>query len=456
MVRLLSLLSLFVLPLSAETLLTESFETVPDGELPDGWVAETGEWAVQGGELRGVATDYLSKLILPLGEQENVAVEATVRFERVKNDARWLALMVRNPAGQPSPFLIFTHRFDRTKSNGTEIGFRTGGQKPGWSILRTAAAKVPPVLGEAHRLRVAVRGRRITGYIDERETTSGWLPSAVPAKGQVGLIVSDVTAVFDDLKIETLPPPGPEDVLPTGRPRPLIIGHRGFNAECPENTLISIKSGFDAGADAVEIDLRLTSDGQLVLLHDNTVDRTTNGQGKIADLTFEQARALDAGSWKDPKYADQRIPTFDEALDAAKGRGPLLLDLKCEGLLERIAEAVRAKGMADQVICCCWTPSAAEDARKYLPEAPACFLGSAPAAVPVDWLSGLLGHGLRAMSLNYQSLTPELVRAAHLKAMPVYAWTVNDPSLMELCCAMGVDGILTDDPPLALQSVSDR
>lgn len=442
-------------PLAAEPLLTESFDQVADGALPQGWRVEGGRWAVQSGELRAAATDYLSKIVLPLGELPDVALEVTARFEKVRNDARWLALMVRQPRGEESPFLLFTSRFDRTRPNGTEIGLRT--DKPDWNVLRTAAAAVPPVLGEPHRLRVEVRGIRLRGLIDGREVIAGYLPSSVPRTGEVGLLVSDVSAVFDDLLVETLPPPAPDDGLPVvGRARPLIIGHRGYHAGAPENTLTSIRQGFEQGADAVEIDLAKTADGHLVLLHDRTVNRTTNGQGAVAELTLEQVRALDAGSWKDAKYAGERIPTFDEALDAARGHGPLLLDLKAEGLLDLISEAVRAKGMVDQVICCCWTMTAAEDARRYLPEAPACFLGSVPTTLPRDWLAGMLRHGLRALSLNYQSLTPEVVRAAHLRAMPVYAWTVNDPGSVELLTAMGVDGILTDDPAMALAVVTPQ
>lgn len=450
MTRLLCLLCCLA-PLAAEPLLQQNFDQIADGGLPAEWRVEGGKWAVQGGELRAEPTGYISKIVLPLGEIPDVALEVTARFTKVKNDARWLALMVRQPKQQEAPFLIFTSRFDRTKANGTEIGFRTG--DAGWNVLRTAAAPVPPVLDETHMLRVEVRGHRVRGLIDGQETITAFLPGTVPTTGEIGLIVSDVSAVFDNLTVEALPPADPADEPPlTGRPRPLVIGHRGYHARAPENTLVAIREAFDAGADAVEIDLARTADGHLVLLHDRTVDRTTDGRGAIAELTLEQVRKLDAGSWKDQRYAGEPVPTFDEALATAAGRGPLLLDLKAEGLLELISSAVRAKGMLDQVVLCCWTNTQAADARRHLPEAPACKLGSVPNNLPADWFANLLGQGLRALSLNYQSLSPEVIRAAHLRAMPVYAWTVNDAGSMTMLAAMGVDGILTDDPVLALKA----
>ncbi len=444
-------------PLAAEPLLSENFDAVADGELPAGWRVEGGRWAVRGGQLRAEPAGYVSKVVLPLGELASAAVEVTVRFEQVKDNARWLALMVRQPQGQPTPFLIFTHRFDRTRPNGLEFGFLNSAKPVQWRIYRAAGVPVAPVLGEPHRLRCEVRGRRVRGLLDGRLVLTAYLPSEVPPRGEVGLIVSDVTAVFDDLVVESLPPPdAAEEAWLHGRPRPLIIGHRGDSAHAPENTVAAIRQAFDAGADAVEVDVAQTADGHLVLLHDATVDRTTDGTGKLADLTLDRVRALDAGSWKDARYAGERVPTFGEALQAATERGLLLLDLKAEGLLESIAAEVRAKEMTDRVLLCCWSARQAADARQHLPEAPACQLGSAPLEPPADWFRAILAKGLRGLSMNYQSLTPEFVREAHLRAMPVYAWTINDPGSIELVSAMGVDGILTDDVPMALAAAAPR
>jgi glycerophosphoryl diester phosphodiesterase len=110
-----------------------------------------------------------------------------------------------------------------------------------------------------------------------------------------------------------------------------IIAHRGSSADRPECTLASIQRAIEAGATAVEVDVRTTKDGHLVILHDATLDRTTNGKGKLQEKTVAEVRRLDAGSWFDPKYRDQRVPTLKEVLVLCKGKVDVLLDLKQQG-----------------------------------------------------------------------------------------------------------------------------
>jgi len=107
-----------------------------------------------------------------------------------------------------------------------------------------------------------------------------------------------------------------------------IIAHRGCSAKAPENTLASIRSAFDTGATAVEVDVRLTSDGQLILLHDATLDRTTSGQGQAREHTLQEIRKLDAGSWFAPEFRNEPIPLLSEALEVCRGKIDLMLDLQ--------------------------------------------------------------------------------------------------------------------------------
>src|SRR5437762_305021 len=111
-----------------------------------------------------------------------------------------------------------------------------------------------------------------------------------------------------------------------------VAGHRGVARFAPENTLVSCRQAVEGGVRVLEIDLCLTKDNVLVLMHDPTVDRTTNGQGAVVDLTLDEIRKLDAGSWKDKKYAGERVPTLEEICDACRGKATLMLDLKCPGL----------------------------------------------------------------------------------------------------------------------------
>ena len=110
--------------------------------------------------------------------------------------------------------------------------------------------------------------------------------------------------------------------------RPWVIGHRGVPLAAPENTLSSLELATRHGADLIEIDLHLSADGQLMVIHDDTVDRTTNGTGQVGDLSFSELRALDAGSWMGPQFRGERIPTLNEALDLTAGRAGLVIELK--------------------------------------------------------------------------------------------------------------------------------
>lgn len=130
-----------------------------------------------------------------------------------------------------------------------------------------------------------------------------------------------------------------------------LVNHRGLSPGYPENTLVAFRNSIAMGVDAIEIDLRATKDGEIVIMHDDTVDRTTDGAGKVSDLTLAQIKALDAGSYAGAQFAGQKVPTFEEALATAKGTGVrLLLDIKTAAVTERSVRLAEQYGMVDQVI----------------------------------------------------------------------------------------------------------
>src|SRR5688572_19666401 len=131
-----------------------------------------------------------------------------------------------------------------------------------------------------------------------------------------------------------------------------IVGHRGSRSDRPENTLASTWQAIAAGATAVEVDVRLTKDGQLVLRHDATLDKTTNGKGPIKDKTLAELQQLDAGSWFDPKFAGEKIPTLQQALIVCRGKIDVLLDLKESGeeYAQLVAAAIKEHGEETRTI----------------------------------------------------------------------------------------------------------
>jgi len=150
-----------------------------------------------------------------------------------------------------------------------------------------------------------------------------------------------------------------------------VIGHRGSSADRPENTIASIRRAVEGGAHAAEVDVRTTQDGALVCMHDATVDRVTDGKGKIAELTLREIKRLDAGSKFDLKYAGERVPTLREVLEFSKGKIGVMLDLKEEGddYVNRIVRDVRQHGEPKRLVIGVRSVEAAKVFRKLLPEA---------------------------------------------------------------------------------------
>src|SRR5215471_17990306 len=127
------------------------------------------------------------------------------------------------------------------------------------------------------------------------------------------------------------------------------ISHRGEHLHHPENTIAAFQAAVDAGADFFELDVRTTSDGKLVLMHDSNVDRCTNGHGEVANMTFDEIRTLDAGVKMGPEFAGTKVPTFDEALEFARGKIGVYIDAKRISAKD-LVDAVERYGMEDRVV----------------------------------------------------------------------------------------------------------
>ena len=235
-------------------------------------------------------------------------------------------------------------------------------------------------------------------------------------------------------------------------PRPgfAVIAHRGNSVSAPEDTLAAIREAFDLGVPIVEVDVYLSRDGVPVVFHDETVERTTNGTGVVWEKTLAELKALDAGAWKGPRYAGERIPTLAEALEAARGRGRLLLDLKMEGMGRAIAEVLRRLGMPpESVLAGTWSPSQANDVAAHLKGAAILAAGDAPTTWDGGYFARERARGIAVLEIG-ANWSREFVAAANAHGLAVYAYTINDEPTMRELIEMGVDGIETDDPALLL------
>ncbi len=244
--------------------------------------------------------------------------------------------------------------------------------------------------------------------------------------------------------------PAPAPLTPKMSRRVGAIGHRGGAfGKAPDNTLAALRLAFQDGAAGVEVDTRLTFDGIAVCFHDDTLERTTDGFGPVADITLADLKLLDAGSKYDPAFADERVPTLVEAMNEAKGKGILYLDIKTQGQADEFLRAVNETGFPVEDLWF-WTPGDlqyAAEIRALIPNAK-IFLGAPDAAWLTDpnYFSSLRAAGVAGFS--YGSANPDIAFAAKAKSegFIVEVFTILDPDAMRSAAAGGVDYIETDFP----------
>jgi glycerophosphoryl diester phosphodiesterase len=240
--------------------------------------------------------------------------------------------------------------------------------------------------------------------------------------------------------------------------RPLVTSHAACKGHAPENTIAGINAAVRLGADAIEIDVHCTSDGVPVLIHDETVDRTTDGAGNIHDMTFDVVRALDAGARQfAPRFEGERIPTLAEVLDLTKGQALLQIEIKQTGIEETVARVVReAAAVADCEVHSFW-PQVVKAARQAEPRMAAALLTDGRRIVDWDDFYGFaLSLGAQGVSVYYSHATPEIVRRGQLRSLTFMTWTVDDEKDIETVVSAGVDSVCSNFPDIVATVVNSR
>ncbi|MCH7835733.1 MAG: glycerophosphodiester phosphodiesterase [Chloroflexi bacterium] len=225
--------------------------------------------------------------------------------------------------------------------------------------------------------------------------------------------------------------------------RPLVISHRARAGHAPENTLAGIRAALQIGADAIEVDVQASADGLPVLMHDLTLDRTTNGSGDLVSLTLEQLQALDAGG--------EPVPTFAQALEMTRGRALLVAEIKRPGCERALAEVIRAAEALADVMVWSFLPPALEAMRQAEPMVPGALL-IAPQSMG-NWPSMqdlALRLDLQAVSVFHLNLDASVIAQARRHGLAVYAWTADTERDIQRLLDLGVDGIVTNYPERAL------
>jgi glycerophosphoryl diester phosphodiesterase len=238
----------------------------------------------------------------------------------------------------------------------------------------------------------------------------------------------------------------------------LVIAHRGASGHAPENTLAAFKKAVALGAMFIETDLQLSRDARFVAIHDATVNRTTNGQGAVHDMTLAELRRLDAGSWFGSGFAGERIPTLDELLEFSKKHDVVFyLELKPGGSWggeHALIGALRESGEIPRAVVISFDPTIVLNLRKIEPTVMTGLLYDGQIPNPLE---KAVEVGARQLAVRGDLVTPALLAGARKKDLQVVCWTVNHPAHMRMLTAAGVDGIMSDYPDrlVALQKKVD-
>jgi len=245
-------------------------------------------------------------------------------------------------------------------------------------------------------------------------------------------------------------------------PRPLIFAHRGSSAYAPENTLAAFNLAISQGAPAIELDAKLSADNQVVVIHDATVDRTTDGTGRVSQMSLPALRELDAGTPFSQAFRGEKIPTLAEVFETVGKRAIINVELTNyytfpgDGLADKVCELVKKFGLQETIIFSSFFPSNLKRTRILLPNVQRGLL--APEGWKGWWARsfGFNFSNYQALHLNLSDMTAQQVARVHRLKRRVHVWTVNAAADMRRLLNWGIDGFFTDDPKLALEILETR
>ncbi len=242
--------------------------------------------------------------------------------------------------------------------------------------------------------------------------------------------------------------------------RPVIIAHRGSSFTAPENTLASSRLAWAQDSDAVEVDVYLTTDKQIVCLHDESTARTTGVDLKIAGASWDQVKGLDAGSWKSERYKREPIPLLESIIESIPPSKSLFIEIKTKTeIIHRLNEIILSSGKSNQIIFICFDFDTLKSAHAAMPGIPVMWLfceskdeitGKRPSLHP-SRIKKAHEAGFDAMDVYFECVDPGVVAACRARGLGLYVWTVDDPEEAGRLFKMGVDGITTNKPDLMLE-----
>ncbi len=229
------------------------------------------------------------------------------------------------------------------------------------------------------------------------------------------------------------------------------IAHRGASGIAPENTLAAFEKALEFDLDAVELDVHATKDGKVIVMHDATLDRTTNITGRIQELTYAEITAADAGSWFSSEYKGEKVPTLSDALDMINGHAVTVVEIKAQDIAEKVVRVIEKSNACDDVVVISFHPDNIYAVRQLKPQIPTGLLISMdvsdnPRSQAIELAHRTVAVGASTLSVSHQMLSPEFVYVIHQRGINLWTWTIDDIARIQEVAEFGVDGITSNYP----------
>jgi len=232
---------------------------------------------------------------------------------------------------------------------------------------------------------------------------------------------------------------------------PIIIAHRGFSARAPENTLAAFRAAIEVGADGIELDVQLSKDGHVVVIHDEKLDRTTNGSGPVGEKTLEELSKLDAGGWFGPQFAGEPLPTLRAVFELVREKnwkGVINVEMKTSkflypGIERAVVDLIAEFGLREQALISSFNHNSLAEVTRIAPDIKTAILYSAVLYRPWEYAKAF---GCAALHPPRQPVIEEVAREAVKAGLAVNVWTINSPDQAAELASFGVTGIITDRP----------
>lgn len=243
--------------------------------------------------------------------------------------------------------------------------------------------------------------------------------------------------------------------------QPVIFAHRGASAHAPENTMAAFRLAIEHGADGFELDAKLSADGKVVVIHDQTVDRTTGAHGMVREMTLDELKALDAGKMFHPAFEGEPIPTLEEVFAELGSTTIINVEITnysspTDALPDQIANLVIRYRLQDHILFSSFHPLNLLRIHRQLPDVPVAILTQP--GKPGRFLRGWPGRLFSPHFIHpyYTDVDQTTLAAEHHQNRRVNVWTVNDSEDMKRLYKIGIDGIITDDPQLARRVLEEK